>query len=241
MIHLIRHALRLAAAGVFVGTCLASPPPTQHTYTNINQMPGWENCDACAGRDGRGPRVPHSLTQHVTTPSVDGRSAKFNVGNGHPYTAALWWKQLGLQPNASHFSYDFYFYIQNPDAVQALEFDMNQSVAGHKFIFGHECSPRGSHQWDVWDGLHARWIPTGVSCTGLTPYHWHHVVFAAERVGTRTHFISVTLDGHTSYFNRFYTARPSGAHELNVAVQLDNNSRGVNYSLWADKINLNYW
>ncbi len=217
------------------------PPGGGQTFWNINQMGGWENCDTCAGPGGHGPHVPHSLTQHVSNPSTDGQAGQFWIGGSRPYSAALWWKQLGATPSAAHFTYDLYFYVNDANAPQALEFDVNQSVNGHKYIFGHECNARGTGQWDVWDTKHSHWVPTGVACHAPAPYQWHHLILAMERTGSQTHFISVTLDGHTSYFNKYFDTFSVGAQELNAAVQLDTNFQSKNFSLWTDKINLNYW
>jgi hypothetical protein len=220
----------------------ASPNATAggSSFTNIDQLSGWSNCGACAGVGGHGPVVSYSMKQHVGSPSMDGQSAQFWIGSGKKYASALWWKQLGAKPSASHFTYDLYFYLQNPAAAQALEFDMNQSVNGRKYILGTECNIGGSHQWDVWDTAGHRWVPTGIGCSRPSAYAWHHVTIEAERVGAQTHFISFTMDGKKSYANRSFNTFATGAQELNVAVQLDTNGNATPYSMWVDKISLNY-
>jgi hypothetical protein len=210
------------------------------TITSIDQIGGWENCGACAGIGGHGPVVSYSMKQHVGSPSMDGQSAQFWIGGGKKYANALWWKQLGPRPTASHFTYDLYFYLQNPKASQALEFDMNQSVNGRKYILGTECGVNGSHQWDVWDTANHHWVRTGIPCTNISAYKWHHLTIEAERVGAKTHFISFTLDGKKSYANRYFNTYATRAKELNVAVQLDTTGSATAYSMWVDKISLNY-
>jgi hypothetical protein len=213
---------------------------TGTTISNIDEKTGWADCGACAGRNGSGPTVPYSMTQFLSSPSLDGKGAKFSISGSTPYGAALWWKQLGAQSGSSHFIYNIDFYLTNPAASQALEFDINQSVNGRKFIFGTECDFKGSKQWDVWDSS-KHWVPTGVACPQLAAYTWHHLTIEAERSGTQTHFIAITLDGNKHYINRYQASQSSGVNELNVAVQLDQNGSATGYSMWADKISLTYY
>ncbi len=215
-------------------------PPNAQSFLDIDQLTGWQNCDQCAGPGGHGATTPHSMTQFRSSPSIDGQSVEFWLGGSKPYSAALWWKQLGAKPAASHFAYDLDFYVTDPNAPQALEFDGNQSVGGHKYIFGTECSPRGSHQWDVWNGAH--WAPTGIACAPPSAYTWHHLTWEFERTwDNKAHFIAVTLDGNKSYVNRYYNPIGSGVQELNVAFQMDGNYAEHNYSVWLDKVKLYYW
>jgi hypothetical protein len=213
---------------------------TGTTISDIDHMSGWADCGACAGRNGTGPTVPYSMTQNISSPSQDGKAVKFSIGGSTPYANALWWKQLGAKPGSSHFIYKIDFYLTNPTAVQALEFDINQSVNGRKYIFGTECSFRGSKQWDIWDS-NKHWLPTGIACPVLSAYTWHHLTIEAERSGTQTHFIAITLDGNKHYINRYQASQTSGASELNVAFQMDENGSATNYSTWVDKVSITHY
>jgi len=209
-------------------------------YSNINQMGGWSNCGACAGEGGKGPSVPYSLTQNVSSPSVDGKAAHFWIGGKTSFSDALWWKELGANANASHFVYDLYFYYTNAGAVQALEFDGNQSVGGKKYIFGHQCNVAAG-QWDVWNSAGTAWVHTGISCSAPPTYTWNHLVLEYERVNGQAHFIAITLNGKKSYVNRYYNVKSSGGGELNVAFQMDETHNATNYDVWLDKVNLIAW
>src|SRR5947209_1628915 len=211
-----------------------------YSFNNIDQMSGWQNCGACSGAGGNGPTVPYSLTQYRSSPSMDGQANQYWIGGNTPYSSALWWKQLGAQPGATHFIYDLYFYLQNPGVAQSIELDMNQSVNGRKFIFGTQCNIKGTHQWDIWDTANRKWVPSGVGCSQPSAYVWHHAIIETKRVGSQTLFIAITLDGNKSYINRYFNTYAVNAAELNVAVQIDANYQGANYSLWADKISLQY-
>lgn len=215
-------------------------PSGAATYANIDQMAGWQNCGACAGSGGNGTVGPYSMRQNVGSPSMDGRASHFWLGGNKPYADALWWKQLGGNPKASHFIYDLYFYYTNAGAPQALEFDGNQSVVGRKYIFGTQCNV-AAKQWDVWNTSRVAWVHTGVSCTAPPTFQWNHLVLEYERAGGQTHFIAITLNGKKSYINRYGGSKGSGVSELNVAFQMDLNNRATNYDVWVDKVNLIAW
>ncbi len=223
------------------GTSSSPTPSGGTTYSNIDQMSGWSNCGACAGAGGNGSVVPYSMSEYQSSPSMDGKSAVFWIGSGTPYSDALWWKQLGANSGVSHFTYDTYFYYTSSGAPQALEFDVNQSVGGHKYIFGTQCNSRGDGQWDVWDNINARWVATGVACPAPPTYKWNHLVWQFERVNGQLHFISVTLNGTTHYVNKYFWPRSSSASELNVAFQMDGNYAGASYKVWLDKLTLKAW
>ena len=172
---------------------------------------------------------------------MDGKSMKFSLGGSTPYSNALWWKQLGANNNAHHFIYDVYFYLKNPSASQALEFDVNQSTGSKKFIFGTQCSMvRGT--FDIYSA-YSSWIHTSISCKAArTGYKWNHLTWEFLRTSdNKVKFISVTLNGSKHYINKVYSAKASGAKEINVAFQMDGNKYQVDYQAWLDKVKLTYW
>lgn len=238
-------------ARVNVGNVTTSPsyssspqtsiPSYAVTKANIDQMTGWEHCDSCAGIGGAGSQTAYSMTQFINSPALDGYSAIFWLGGTIPYSNALWWKQLGAADGAAHFVYDLKFYLNNLAAVQALEFDVNQSVNGLKYIFGTECSVRNNNGWRVWDTANSQWIATGSSCT-LKANDWNHLTWEFERIGNQTRFLAVTLNGYRQTVDKYFYARDVGtARELNVAFQMDGNYEQADYSVWLDQVHLYYW
>jgi hypothetical protein len=212
------------------------------TIYNIDQKTGWQSCSVCAGAGGNGPSTPHSYTQNVASPSMDGKSMRFDIGGTTPYANALWWKQLGANSGVKNFKYDLYFYIKNPTAAQALEFDVNQSLSGKKYIFGTQCNIKGGHVWDVYDPYGHAWKHTSISCSTPKAYTWHHVVLEFQRTSTpKVNFVAVTINGTKHYFNKLYAPRTSSANEINVAFQMDGNGSMTDYSVWLDKVKLTYW
>lgn len=217
-------------------------PAGASTYSNVDQMSGWQSCDKCAGPGGDGPSTPYSMTQYQSSPSMDGQSTKFWLGGSTPYSQALWWKQLGANDSVKNFVYDLYFYYTDSAAPQALEFDLNQSVNGKKYIFGTQCSPRGSGQWDIWDNINVKWVSTGIACPAPPTYTWNHLTLEFKRTDDdKLMFVAITLNGKKSYLNRYYAPRTVNARELNVAFQMDGNYQQKNYSVWLDKVTLNAW
>jgi hypothetical protein len=216
-------------------------PKNAASFSNIESMPGWQSCDRCAGKNGAGPKAPHSMTQFVKTPSRDGSSARFFLGGSTAYSNALWWKQLGPKPAARRFVYDTWFYIKNPLASQALEFDVNQALSGKKYIFGTECSLK-RHEWDIYDAYNHKWVNSGVACRTPAAYTWHHLVWEFERTtDNKVRFVAITMDGAKKYVNRSYSPRASKIKELNVAFQMDGISSQVDYEVWLDQLKLTYW
>ncbi|HZD95634.1 MAG TPA: hypothetical protein VE133_15330 [Candidatus Sulfotelmatobacter sp.] len=218
-----------------------APPAGAIVKSDIDQMPGWESCTVCAGAGANGPVAIYSLNQNVPSPSRDGKAAQFNISGPTPYSDALWWKQLGGNNAVKNFTYDLYFYLTNPQAAQALEFDVNQSDKVHKFIFGTQCNIKNGAHWDVWGNAAGNWLSTGISCTAPTAFTWHHLTWQFQRTATQVIYISFTYDGVTHYVNRSYSARGSSASEVNVAIQIDGDSKMTSYSEWVDKISLTYW
>src|SRR5512146_2816385 len=137
-------AMMVFAGSAFAGTA---------TYSSLQKYK-WSSCTVCAGTNGSGPSASYSQTLYIGSPSLTGSASKFSVGGSTPYSNALWWKQVGANSTAHNFKYDLYFYIKNPSAAQALEFDVNQSVGGHKYIFGTQCAMKSSGTWEVYSAAY---------------------------------------------------------------------------------------
>jgi hypothetical protein len=210
------------------------------TKTYIEKMSGWESCSKCAGAGGDGPTVSHSMTQGITSPTMGAKSAKYSISGSASYGNALWWKQLGSQSSAHNFVYSTYFYLKSPSAVQALEFDVNQSVNGKKYVFGTQCA-MASGAYEVWSAS-THWVKTGIACSRPSAYKWHHITLELQRTsGGHVNFISVTIDGTKHYINKMYSPMSTSAKELNVAFQMDMNKYATDYQTWIENLSLKYW
>ncbi len=217
------------------------------TYANIQSAPGWQSCTAklngrtCAS--GRGNAV-FSMTPNIQSPSLDGKAAQFSIKGPVGYSNALWWRELGGNNNLHNFVYDLYVYLTQPTAPGSLEFDVNQTLSDKdlKLIFGTECDLQGTHLWHNWDTAHARWQNTSVPCTPFPAYTWNHLVLQFQRTSNdKVLFVSVSINGQTYYFNKQFDPMKVSASELDVAFQMDGNSRQTPYSVWLDKVTLFAW
>lgn len=223
-------------------------PQNATTIPDIQKRDGWFNCSAktksgtpCASGEGE---ADAWLAQSQATPSLSGSSAEFHIGGGTGYSNNLWWNQLQPDRSPSHFIYDFWVYLKDPERSQAMEFDVNQSFDGTRWVFGTECNFNGNGLWDVWDGSGdvGHWVPSKVGCSRFAPNSWNHIVWKFERNGTQVHYISVSINDVEYPVDIWLSAQSNWSwEELNVAVQLDGNFQQQPYEAWIDNMKLVYW
>ncbi len=223
------------------------PPANASVISNIQNQSGWSNCSATVGNftcaAGKGQAVAW-MASNQTTPSVSGASAQFYLGGAVGYSNNLWWKDLSPNDSATHFDYDFWILTPDPTLPQALEFDVNQSFGGTRWVFGTECNLYGGGLWDVWDSTPptGHWVPSQLGCPLLAPNTWAHFVWHFERVGNQVHYISLTVNGTDYPVDMYQAAQPNwNDDQLTVAVQLDGNATQQPYSVFVDKLTLTYW
>jgi hypothetical protein len=219
----------------------------QTTISGIQAMPGWQSCSALfptgSGRDGQicaaglGTAVS-TMTENQSSPSTDGKAAKFTMGGPTAYSNMLYFNPVAGGDNVTHFIYDLYFYIDNPNASQALEFDINQTFGGKRWVWGSECSFNDSGKWDIWDDVNG-WKPTIYDCKPFPANTWIHLVWNVERVGDQVHYISLTVGDQTYNVDTYYPNQPDWTlEEIDVAFQMDGNYKQEPYNVWLDQVNL---
>jgi hypothetical protein len=191
-------------------------------------MGGWQWCTAklhghpCASGLGN---AKSTMTPDQQTPSLSGSSSALWIGGPTKYSNALWWENLPSDSTSTHFTYDLYFYLEDATAPEALEFDVNQTINGTRWVFGTECSYRNTGDWQIWDSAAGRWFNTDVPCPQVSSNQWHHLVWQFERVKGQAHFISVTVDDTTSTVDKYFDPQQFGKEGISVAVQLDGDDR----------------
>jgi hypothetical protein len=220
-------------------------PEGAQTTTAIHTLPGWDWCTAtlngkpCAGGLGD---ATSNMTQKQQSPSMSGDAAVYTLGGSTRYSNALWWKSLGKNSTPTHFVYDVYFYMEDPSAPEALEFDVNQSMGGTRYTWGTECSYRNTGHWDIWNSESGSWETTEVPCPQVAANTWHHLTWQLERVNGQMHYISVTLDGVVSTVDKYYNPQQGWqGDDVNVAFQLDGDYEQDAFSVWLDDVSLSYW
>jgi len=151
------------------------------TFYNLQASNGWKGYgelapkyDICTGCSG----VTWSLDQGVSSPSMDGKSAKFSIGGSTPYSDVLWNNHLigdgttqnmpdtahSIVPNVHDFIYDTYFFSYDLDNSENIEFDVAQFFNGMGFMLGTQCEVTNGGVWDVWDPANGKWIKTSIPC-----------------------------------------------------------------------------
>jgi len=211
----------------------------------VQTLPNWQWCTArqnghvCASGLGN---ATSSMTPNQHTPSLSGHSSVFDLGGPTAYSNALWWKSFGPNSTPTHFVYDLYFYMKDPTAPEALEFDINQSMNGTRYTWGSECSYRNTGFWDIWNDETLSWETTGVHCPVVSPDAWHHLTWQVERANGEVHYISLTLDGNVFTIDKYYHAQQGwNGTDVNVAFQMDGDYRQDAYSVWLDNVSLSAW
>jgi hypothetical protein len=230
------------------------------TFSNIQRAGGWgqfaqgpPNFIDCSPSPCDG--IAFSMTQGVSNPSMSGQATEFNVGGSAPYGDALFNNHL-IGPSSSqgapdtghtqvpslyNFTYDAYFYGDNLDLSEALEFDINQFFGGMGFIFGHQCKIANGNEWDVWDAANAKWVHTGVPCYPNSN-QWNHVILKVQRTSdNHLTYQSITLNGQTTTLNwSFDHGSSPNWYGLTGNFQMDGNSQQNSYNVYLDNLNLSY-
>lgn len=159
-----------------------------------------------------------------------------------PFGGVLWFKFLGAQNSATHFIYDLNFYVDNPAAAQALEFNVTQSAGGNRYNFSTQCDLVGAHMWRVWDPVGLKWTASSVPCTQPAAKTWIHLVWEFERdSGDNVIFTAVTVNGSRGIVNLTMPHTSDTNSGVDIAYQSDANTTGTPYSVWLDKVNLTFW
>jgi hypothetical protein len=235
---------------------------TSGVFTNLQEQTGWNGYallpplyNICTSCTPSGPQATWSMTQNFSSPSLSGHSSLMDIGGETVYSDILWNNHLignfssqGLPdnnqtivPNLHNFTYDVYFYVEDPSVSQALEFDINEFVGGYSYIWGHECRIAGGNEWDIWDDPGQTWHPTGVACNPLANA-WNHLVLQVQRTSdNQLLFQSITLNGVTSTLNYYENPTTTTWYGVTINYQQDGNYEQTPYSVWLDKLNFTYW
>ena len=226
-----------------LGSGLPTPPPGATVFTQIQQMTGWQSCNApdCAGGSGNG---TYWMAQFQQNPSLSGASAQ--VYNSGVWADALWYKKMGSgYDSATNLLWDFWVQLDShaAGAAQALEYDAFQFVNGYNYMIGSQCNVAAG-VWDLWDELNGHWIHTTITCHGFPAGSWHHIQWYVQ-TNHNTHqytYRTLVVDGRAHPINRSYYAKNIGWYaNIGVQYQLDVNASGQGYSEWFDLSKLTVW
>jgi len=232
------------------------------TFSNVHADGGWNGYAQqpptyadCSGCTPSGPDTTWAMYQKFNSPSLSGNATQFNIGGTMPYSDVLWNNHLigdlssqGL-PDTNHtlvpqyhtFTYDVYFWGTNLGASQALEFDINQFFDGMGFTWGHECRIGAGNEWDIWDNVNTKWIPTGIACNPVNN-SWNHLIIQVQRTSNnQLLYQSITLNGVTHTINQYFPPFSApGWWGITINYQMDGNYKQSPYSVVVDKLNFTY-
>jgi len=232
------------------------------TFWNVHSAGGWNSyaqqppnytdCTACVPS---GPGTTWSMVQGVKSPSFSGNSTQYSLGGNLAYSDVLWNNHLigdfssqglpdtnhTLVPTLHNFTYDVYFYGSTLGASQALEFDVNQFFDGMGFTWGHECRIEAGNEWDVWDNVAGKWIPTGIACNPVENA-WNHLTIQVTRTSdNKLLYKTITLNGVSHTLNWTYDPFSApGWWGITVNYQMDGDYKQSPYTVYVDKLNFIY-
>jgi major membrane immunogen (membrane-anchored lipoprotein) len=233
-----------------------------NTFSNLHSQGGWTgyaqqpptyaDCTTCVPS---GPGTTWAMYQGIKSPALSGNATQFNIGGNMAYSDVLWNNHLigdlssqglpdtnhTLVPTLHNFTYDVYFYGSQLGNSQALEFDLNQFFNGLGFTWGHECRIAGGNEWDIWDNVNMKWVPTGIACYPLEN-QWNHLTIQVQRTSNnQLLYQTITFNGVTSTLNKTYAPFSApGWWGVTVNYQMDGNFAQWAYDVYVDKLNFTY-
>ncbi|MGB7135408.1 MAG: hypothetical protein WBD46_08990 [Acidobacteriaceae bacterium] len=214
------------------------------------ELPPTDNvCNPCNG-------VTWSMAQHQNNISLSGNATKFTIGGTTPYADALFSNPImgqnstilpdtarTLVSSLHNFTYDTYVFVTNAAVTQSLEFDINSYPGGGVGLqFGTQCDHLGSGQWDIWDNVDARWVPTGAPCN-LVNNGWNHVTLQVQRQSNNDLlYQTITMNGVTYTINQTMAPFPvpSSWYGMTVNFQMDGNYNQSPNTAYLDNFNVTY-
>jgi hypothetical protein len=230
------------------------------TFTELQNSGGW------ADYGQRGPNfidcspspcdeITFSMDQNVKSPSRSGAAMETYLSGSKGYGDALFNNHLigvdssqglpdnehTLVPELHSFTYDVYFYIADLGASQALEFDINQFFDNKGWIWGHQCTLAGANEWDIWNNIESKWVPTGIACNPVAN-SWNHLTIQVQRTSSnQLLYQTITLNGQTSKVNAHYQPGSAvGWYGVTVNYQQDGNYEQSPYSVYLDDLTFTY-
>jgi hypothetical protein len=251
------------SATASVALTVSSGSSSGKIFYNLQHSSGWTGFallppgfGICLGCSPSGRQASWWWDPGVSSPSMDGISTRTYYGGGTNQWADILWNNhlIGdfssqglpdfsktLVPSLHNFTYDVYFWIGNTSDSQALEFDINQFVAGKSYIWGHECRIDGGHEWDTWGNQTQSWVPSGMPCNPISNA-WNHLTINVQRTSDgHLLFHSITLNGNTATLNRYDWPTSTSWYGVTVNYQMDSNYYKTPYSIYLDKFTFSAW
>lgn len=176
-------------------------------------------------------------TSSFTPPTVE--CASFSINPSGPYANSYWYKELGVDPSKSKFTYELSFmFPSTQDALnaQAIEFEIQQVSTGLVFNMGWQFD-FSSSMVRVFDFESTSWVSTGLVCPRWVSGQWMNLLVEMHRETGRVCFDAITINAIKHVLN---ISRPVATKSIkdmiNCAIQLDSNANGDPYRVMVDRI-----
>jgi len=233
--------------------------------SNLQASKGWNswgqgppNYVDCSPSPCSGFQFSHS--PNIASPSLSGNATQFTLGGADgtaPWGDVLFSLPLigqystqnlpdanrTLIPTLHNFTYDAYVYVTNAPITQVLEFDINMYMNSVGMLWGTQCRIAGGNEWDIWDNVNAKWVPTGIGCNPING-GWNHVTIQAQRQPDNSVlYQSITLNGVTANLNKAYPPFfvPASWYGVTINYQIDGNSKQAANATYLDNVSITYW
>lgn len=222
-----------------VAASATTPPANAKVYSNVQAMSGWTPCSACAGG---GANAQFVFTQNVASPSLSGHALSESILGGTPFSHVLAYKTLGTTSSSvHHFIQDAYVAFDKPQNANGFSIAGHQTINGKHYRFSTQCS-FNKGLWSVWDTHNKRWKSTGVACVRPPAYTFEHITIETERTtGGREHFLTLTINGKTSYINTYVYPESGSGSQVGMHLEMDGNGTEAPYTGYYDKVSFTAW
>jgi hypothetical protein len=121
---------------------------------------------------------------------------------------------------STNFVYDAWVYVDHPEKLYALEFDMNQGIPSngddYLVVYGIQCNlSKNVWQYTDYSSGSGERVDTNVACSRSTwtANKWHHLQLYYQRDGLMSVFNSITVDGDYKEFLNETGAHPTAHPE----------------------------
>lgn len=215
---------------------IAAAASAQTTYSSIQAMSGWTPCTGCAGGGGH---ADYIFQQNISSPSMDGQALLMGIQGGNSFSHVLAYKSLGkTRPTISQFTQDAYLLFDRPENANGFSMAAHQTINGKHYRFSTQCS-FNKGIWSVWNTKAGHWQATNLACVVPAANTWNHIVITTERTAdSREHFISISVNGQTSYVNQYVYPESSSGNGFGMHLEVDGNRNEDSYNAYWDKVNL---
>jgi hypothetical protein len=184
-----------------------------------------------------------TVTQDVSSPSLDGLSAQFTLTAAPSYSLAKWESSEigtnGQYDSMTHFTLNLYVEVSSPSLPQSLEFSVSQAVSGNDYPFHFQCDFKGSGYWEVWVPTSETWSDTTAPCPTFAASTFTELTFDVQRTsGNQLQYNWLEVNGQQYSINQTFNPSTETPDNVDVGTVLHVDEEGDLYTIWIDEMSL---